>query len=292
MMRKTEELGPEVLEWQQGLIHSHNHMGVFFSGTDMDELISSAKNYNQYFSLICNNRMEYCAKIAQHCKYEKELKDVPFMGLGTDGKKEVVLKKTIKVVSEDIIVSDCTIKAAKTKEIVEPIFSDFASRIMAEPKATPSFGQFKKPSHTPYVPPKTPAKTQNPFDSISRELDNKLDSSDGDLFVLFSGLTEEFTFAGVLLELEDIVEAIDDYLESSKTDPTQFSKTFVTNMVKFCQENKIDFVEFAEYFENEIQSLPIIGLGYIQTVCSTILGTVKNIKQPKKIIQNGREIKI
>lgn len=55
---------PELMEWSMSHIHSHNTMGVFFSGTDNDELTDNAPNYNYYLSLIVNNKNEYCARIA------------------------------------------------------------------------------------------------------------------------------------------------------------------------------------------------------------------------------------
>lgn len=67
------EFGPEVvdymmandiLECKYGLIHSHNNMSTFFSGTDNEELQENAGNHNTYLSLIVNNRMEMCAKLA------------------------------------------------------------------------------------------------------------------------------------------------------------------------------------------------------------------------------------
>jgi len=47
-----------------GLVHSHHNMQTFFSGTDTDELITNAKLYNYYVSLIVNFDGKYCAKIA------------------------------------------------------------------------------------------------------------------------------------------------------------------------------------------------------------------------------------
>ncbi len=55
---------PEAMDWKKGHIHSHNTMGVFFSGTDMSELNDNAPNHNIYLSLIVNNYMAMKAKIA------------------------------------------------------------------------------------------------------------------------------------------------------------------------------------------------------------------------------------
>lgn len=46
-------------ECRIGHIHSHNTMGVFFSGTDWGELEDNAPNHNYYLSLIVNNFMDF-----------------------------------------------------------------------------------------------------------------------------------------------------------------------------------------------------------------------------------------
>jgi hypothetical protein len=55
---------PRLLPLNRGHIHSHNSMGVFFSGTDNSELVDNAPNYNHYFSLIVNNRNDMTARVA------------------------------------------------------------------------------------------------------------------------------------------------------------------------------------------------------------------------------------
>lgn len=55
---------PNAMELSMGQAHSHHNMNTFFSGTDTDELITNAKLYNYYISLIVNFAHDYCAKIA------------------------------------------------------------------------------------------------------------------------------------------------------------------------------------------------------------------------------------
>lgn len=45
-----------------GNVHSHNGMATFFSGTDMRDLMDKADNYENYVSLITNNKEEFIAK--------------------------------------------------------------------------------------------------------------------------------------------------------------------------------------------------------------------------------------
>lgn len=63
---------PEALMMKKGHIHSHNNMGVFFSGTDNAELVDNCGFHNFYVSLIVNNRNEMCAKIAFKAKTVSE----------------------------------------------------------------------------------------------------------------------------------------------------------------------------------------------------------------------------
>lgn len=58
------QMNNDLMECKYGLIHSHNNMATFFSGTDNEELQENAPNHNCYLSLIVNNRMEMCARLA------------------------------------------------------------------------------------------------------------------------------------------------------------------------------------------------------------------------------------
>lgn len=55
--------GYELLPY--AIIHSHNHMGAFFSGTDMNELKENAHCHNLYVSIVVNNIGQIVAKAAQ-----------------------------------------------------------------------------------------------------------------------------------------------------------------------------------------------------------------------------------
>lgn len=59
---------PELLQYQYGLLHSHNSMQVFFSGTDTTNLLTEAVNFNQYLSVIINIEGDLCGKISSNGK--------------------------------------------------------------------------------------------------------------------------------------------------------------------------------------------------------------------------------
>lgn len=57
---------------QEGLIHSHNNMSTFFSGTDSDTLIEEGTHSNHFVSLIVNNAGSYTARVTR--KITRDLK--------------------------------------------------------------------------------------------------------------------------------------------------------------------------------------------------------------------------
>lgn len=56
---------PELMECQMGLIHSHNNMSTFFSGTDIATLKEEGRDRNHFVSLIVNNIGSYTAAITR-----------------------------------------------------------------------------------------------------------------------------------------------------------------------------------------------------------------------------------
>ena len=56
-----------------GHVHSHVNMGVFFSGTDNEELEDNVFNHNGYLSIITNNKKEYSAKFVIGCTISRKM---------------------------------------------------------------------------------------------------------------------------------------------------------------------------------------------------------------------------
>lgn len=76
-----------------GHIHSHNKMGVFFSGTDNQELIDNSENHFLYLSVIVNNNLDI---IARAIIKEEVTLDIQSKGsiLFKDATKEIKYPKT------------------------------------------------------------------------------------------------------------------------------------------------------------------------------------------------------
>lgn len=72
MCDHPELLAPDVYN---GLVHSHNNMATFFSGTDTSTLLEEGKDRNHFVSLIVNNAGTYTAAITR-----KAVKDLTISG--------------------------------------------------------------------------------------------------------------------------------------------------------------------------------------------------------------------
>ena len=62
----------ELADCQMGLIHSHNNMHTFFSGTDQSTLLQEGLDRNHFLSLIVNNAGVYTAKVTRKIHYKEK----------------------------------------------------------------------------------------------------------------------------------------------------------------------------------------------------------------------------
>lgn len=69
---------PELLNEDvfQGLIHSHNNMATFFSGTDTATLKQEGADMAHFVSLIVNNVGTYSAAVTRRCKVKQRINEV------------------------------------------------------------------------------------------------------------------------------------------------------------------------------------------------------------------------
>lgn len=77
---------PDLLDCQMGLIHSHNNMSTFFSGTDTATLKEEGRDRNNFVSLIVNNAGTYTAAITRRIKSKQVKESVSYEFFG-DGEK-------------------------------------------------------------------------------------------------------------------------------------------------------------------------------------------------------------
>lgn len=108
---------PEYFNMNQGLIHSHNSMGVFFSGTDNEEINENSEFHNYYLSLIVNNKEEMCAKIAFRTKVkENTKKEVKYKD--SNGEEKIFHVENNNE-NEYVYIFDCDIQKEQTINVSE-----------------------------------------------------------------------------------------------------------------------------------------------------------------------------
>ena len=91
---------PELLDCQMGLIHSHNNMSTFFSGTDTTTLKEEGIDRNHFVSLIVNNEGTYTAAITRKVKATKTITEN--FSYPTFEDNEIADTKTYAVESEEL----------------------------------------------------------------------------------------------------------------------------------------------------------------------------------------------
>lgn len=91
---------PELLDCQIGLIHSHNNMSTFFSGTDLTTLRDEGMDRNHFVSLIVNNKGSYTAAITRRLKYKQTIEEK--FSYPTFGDTEVNDNKSYETKNEEL----------------------------------------------------------------------------------------------------------------------------------------------------------------------------------------------
>ena len=112
----------ELLDCQLGLIHSHNNMSTFFSGTDTATLKEEGRDRNNFVSLIVNNAGSYTAAITRRIKSKQVMESVSYEFFG-DGEKQ----DTKKYVSDADEIEWFYLKIEKEGESYS--FPDMAARL-------------------------------------------------------------------------------------------------------------------------------------------------------------------
>lgn len=114
----------------RGIIHSHNNMEAYFSGTDVKELAENCKHNNIYLSIVVNNKLEAVAQIYQR-KYV--MKSWAFDEKGY--KYEVDTNETHNI---EYTKYDCDVEIQGKTVNPFPEFEDMIRKITEKKNATPT----------------------------------------------------------------------------------------------------------------------------------------------------------
>lgn len=146
----------ELFDCQQGLIHSHNNMSTFFSGTDVSTLKDEGNDRNHFVSLIVNNAGVYTAGITRKVKLLREgFNNVVYK---TFNNEEIKGRRHFKEEIEEIQWFELKIEVEKESNINEELDNRIKeikdSKIVLKPSNT----ILTKPINTFETTPKTPIK--------------------------------------------------------------------------------------------------------------------------------------
>lgn len=137
---------PELLDCQMGLIHSHNNMATFFSGTDTATLREEGNDRNHFVSLIVNNAGTYTAAITRKLTTKKVINSTYTYKTFEDVEKTGT--RTVEV--EEEVIAYNYLNIIKEGEVTEP-FLEIDERLEAIKKNKATAAPTKAPlSTTPY----------------------------------------------------------------------------------------------------------------------------------------------
>lgn len=129
---------PDLLNCFTGLIHSHNNMSTFFSGTDTDTLLSQGSTMPHFVSLIVNNAGTYTAAITRKITYT-EIRDISYQtfgGLTVTSKEEFEEDKEVEYFMLDVTVEGAKISFPELAERLEAIKKEKEAKQAKRPVIT------------------------------------------------------------------------------------------------------------------------------------------------------------
>lgn len=286
---------PELLDCQMGLIHSHNHMATFFSGTDTATLREEGNDRNHFVSLIVNNAGTYTAAITRRLR-EKRVINTTFTYRTFD---DVEKTGTRSVEVEEEVIAYNMLNIIKEGEIVEP-FLEIDERLEAIKKNKAKVVATKAPLSTtsyheglPFTPPTYQGNSKE-VSRVARQgylFDEEFMESEPPRKVEQIADPNELTIDASVVKsitLQLITGAIA-IADASRIDPVKwagqmvklFDKRFEKDMMLFglWAETMVEFVvtnfvpdEFAS-FEDE----------YISELCQAVYITLDKLPQNKYI---------
>lgn len=196
---------PELLDCKMGLIHSHNNMSTFFSGTDLSTLKEEGNERNHFVSLIVNNAGNYTAAITRKIKYVS-VRDFSYEGFDSvvhSDTKETINGEEIEYFNLDIVFEESSDN--RFKEISDRL-SDI-KKTKAETSKTTKYPMWTAPS--PSTTYNTAVKEPTLFSNVDWKSNQNYYSS--------PVKSSESTIKTVKLSTKDIDKIVNQLLTGSVT---------------------------------------------------------------------------
>ena len=290
-----EEDFEERCTWKLGHIHSHNSMGVFFSGTDMAELNDNAPAHNFYLSLIVNNAMDFLAKVAFIGEAKKDIKQVPYTAKNVQGQDYIIEKQDFEVNTQKLFIFDCEIYSDLQELSITDQFIAQVAKIM-EPKPVKTFPTTSVPNGKSWTrqdqreidgwnksfkkeEPKKPFNNWQdwgPLD-IEKEVED-LEEADLTAMSIYAFAKDLFSYTNGNPDEEETIEDVLDILAEYNLTPAELAKSVINDYAKtfakhFPNASATDFVQYThetlDLLEEVVMLYPEIRLT-LRTITSMI----------------------
>jgi hypothetical protein len=237
-------LANKLLGCKMGLIHSHNTMGTFFSGEDMDELHTTAPVHNFFLSLIVNNFGDAVAKVAFIGDSENIVKE-KYYARDENGEPYLMETKDTVTKSSKLYMYDCNVIQPKFKAEVDNTYTarlatieDIATKRQAAIVAKSVVNKTNYTQPQGYIPNLLPAPTPTNFGYFQEANSETLDQA-FDLQVQQISKDEGFfTFCLRLgkFNAEDTIEDCISDMESYNMNSVGMKTVIIDSLSKFyCQ---------------------------------------------------------
>jgi len=130
---------PHAINWRVGHVHSHNSMPVFFSGTDMEELVGNAASHDFYLSLIANNWNEFTAMVAVRATCTIRGEEI-YTATDEEGRAYTIQSEEVERRLQRTYLHNCTVRYQKPEALkVDEAFAKAVGEVAGE-------GQRDRPS--------------------------------------------------------------------------------------------------------------------------------------------------
>ena len=223
---------PELLDCQMGLIHSHNNMATFLSGTDTATLREEGIDRNNFVSLIVNNEGTYTAAITRNIK-SKQVKESISYELFGEGEKH----DTKEYVSNEDEIEWFYLKVEKEKENYS--FSDTADRLEEIRKKKAEMAK----KQTFQFSSKKSATVLSPYGAKEKSTDNTFVKNNTVKYPLFDDIDDPL--------FEDNYDMPYGIVKVDKTILKSLVLQLITGSVTLSSDSKIDIIKW-------VKSMPMI----------------------------------
>ena len=232
----------DLLDCHRGLIHSHNNMATFFSGTDTATLREEAVQHDHFVSLIVNNYRAYTAAVTTVVKSKYFTKE-EFTYSTFDGKE---VTDTDEFESEET-----TILWSKMAVVIEGrdyTDDEVLSRLDEIAKEKERLKTVRVTSPSPIVVQNTVQRQAIPpqtLNELLKDWDNKINAQDTQQQLPFNQGSEDLTEEDVrAMNMENPMDIPYDTIKLEPEIAELLAKKMVTGSILVPKNNRIDLKAF------------------------------------------------